>query len=368
MPATNATLLCHYRYDALDRLTAQGLTNAPPLQRFYCKSRLATEIQGALRQTLFQQGDWLLAQQTQQGIEHDTALLATDLQRSVLNTLKANHQAQPIAYAPYGHRQATNGWMSLMGFNGERPDPLTGHYLLGNGYRAFNPVLMRFNSPDSLSPFGKGGLNSYGYCFGDPINLTDPNGHMPIKPSGIVKPYKNLVFAPANFDNIDNWFETVFENTPKHMRPQFEKMTKNTTPTIKRTNSMRSISTKKHENFDFSDLIGYHGSEPRNTDSLHAGIDPKKFSRHLYYGEGFYSTPTYERTIHYGSKIFGVYTSNQKSLKEGRDYTFHRSPDAFSHGDYVELVIKAPAYDSIRIREIKNRGRVILPRPYEAPF
>ncbi|EGH35731.1 hypothetical protein PSYJA_44541, partial [Pseudomonas syringae pv. japonica str. M301072] len=39
---------------------------------------------------------------------------------------------------------------------------MTGHYLLGNGYRAFNPVLMRFNSPDSLSPFGEGGVNAYG--------------------------------------------------------------------------------------------------------------------------------------------------------------------------------------------------------------
>jgi len=180
MPATRATLLCQYRYDALDRLTGQGLTDAPPLQRFYCKSRLATEIQGALRQTLFQHGDWLLAQQQQQGVEHATTLLAIDQHRSVLNTLKANHQAQPIAYAPYGHRQATNGWMSLMGFNGERPDPLTGHYLLGNGYRAFNPVLMRFNSPDSLSPFGKGGLNSYAYCAGDPVNFSDPSGHHPL--------------------------------------------------------------------------------------------------------------------------------------------------------------------------------------------
>ena len=182
MPAMRATLLCHYRYDALDRLIGQGLTDAPPLQRFYCKNRLATEIQGALQQSIFQHGDWLLAQQQQQGSEHDTALLATDQQRSVLNTLNANQQAQPIAYAPYGHRHATNGWMSLMGFNGERPDPLTGHYLLGNGYRAFNPVLMRFNSPDSLSPFGKGGLNSYAYCAGDPVNFSDPTGHFnPVK-------------------------------------------------------------------------------------------------------------------------------------------------------------------------------------------
>jgi hypothetical protein len=36
---------------------------------------------------------------------------------------------------------------------------------------------MRFNSPDSLSPFGNGGLNSYAYCAGDPTNKSDPTGH-----------------------------------------------------------------------------------------------------------------------------------------------------------------------------------------------
>lgn len=66
------------------------------------------------------------------------------------------------------------------GFNGELCDPLTGHYLLGNGYRAYNPVLMRFNSPDSLSPFGEGGVNAYGYCQGDPLNQADPSGRLPV--------------------------------------------------------------------------------------------------------------------------------------------------------------------------------------------
>jgi RHS repeat-associated protein len=53
-----------------------------------------------------------------------------------------------------------------------------GWYLLGNGYRAYNPRLMRFHSPDSWSPFGRGGLNPYMYCVGDPVNNSDPTGHI----------------------------------------------------------------------------------------------------------------------------------------------------------------------------------------------
>jgi RHS repeat-associated protein len=54
------------------------------------------------------------------------------------------------------------------------------HYALGNGYRIYNPLLMRFHKPDSMSPFGAGGLNAYTYCKGDPVNFEDPTGHMPI--------------------------------------------------------------------------------------------------------------------------------------------------------------------------------------------
>lgn len=86
---------------------------------------------------------------------------------------------------------------SVPGFNGERTDLLKDTYLLGNGYRAYNPRLMRFHCPDDWSPFGKGGLNSYVYCTGDPINLADPSGHMSWQGiTGIVTGVIGLALVP----------------------------------------------------------------------------------------------------------------------------------------------------------------------------
>ncbi|MGE8153597.1 RHS repeat-associated core domain-containing protein [Pseudomonas vancouverensis] len=178
MPSNRETLLCRYHYDPLDRLADCTLSAQASAQRFYLKDRLATEIQGAVRYSLMQHDDQLLAQQQRQSSATETCLLATDQQRSVLNVLDAA-RPHPLAYSPYGHRRVENGLLSLLGFNGERPDPVTGWYLLGNGYRTFNPVLMRFNSPDSWSPFGEGGANAYAYCAGDPVNRKDPTGHIP---------------------------------------------------------------------------------------------------------------------------------------------------------------------------------------------
>jgi hypothetical protein len=72
-------------------------------------------------------------QREDEGDSLDTMLLATDQQRSALHTLKANPPHHPIAYSPYGHCPSENGLLSLLGFNGERPDPVTGCYLLRNG-------------------------------------------------------------------------------------------------------------------------------------------------------------------------------------------------------------------------------------------
>jgi RHS repeat-associated protein len=84
----------------------------------------------------------------------------------------------------------------LLGFNGALFEQRLECYLLGNGYRAYMPTLMRFNGPDSLSPFGRGGLNAYAYCSGDPVNRTDPSGHMPKGPWHL--PIKRSRAALAN--------------------------------------------------------------------------------------------------------------------------------------------------------------------------
>ena len=164
-----------YRYDPLDRLIANQVDTTPSVQHFYNRERLSTRLQGDQGQSVFHYQNQLLATADTTGKQ----LLVTNLQRSVLHTLSAGG-SHASGYGPYGYPSVQHGQQSLLGFNGELRDPVTGHYLLGNGHRAFNPVLMRFNSPDRLSPFGAGGINAYAYCKGDPVNRVDPSGRLPL--------------------------------------------------------------------------------------------------------------------------------------------------------------------------------------------
>ncbi|WP_207267511.1 RHS repeat-associated core domain-containing protein [Pseudomonas sp. GW101-3H06] len=105
-----------------------------------------------------------------------TILLATDHSGSVLNAVDTTKN-NSIAYTPYGDSPTDGGQQSQLRFNGVFLESTTGCYLLGNGYRMYNPRLMRFLSPDGWSPFRAGWLNAYAYCGGDPRNRYDSDGH-----------------------------------------------------------------------------------------------------------------------------------------------------------------------------------------------
>jgi len=110
-----------------------------------------------------------------------TVLLATDNRNSVIAEV-VDGKTNQMVYSAFGYLSAEQEVTTRLGFNGELREAQSCWYLLGNGYRAYNPRLMRFHSPDSWSPFGRGGLNPYMYCVGDPVNRSDPTGHSPLFP------------------------------------------------------------------------------------------------------------------------------------------------------------------------------------------
>ncbi|MFG0321600.1 RHS repeat-associated core domain-containing protein [Pseudomonas sp. zjy_13] len=117
-----------------------------------------------------------------------TCLLDIDQQQSGLGA----GYYEPRAYSPYGGMSAVS--VRGLAFSGQYLDLVTGSYPLGNGHRFYRPSLRRFISPDVLSPFGKGGLNAYAYCQGDPVNFADPSGRFP----AIIAPVRNLVTGVIN--------------------------------------------------------------------------------------------------------------------------------------------------------------------------
>ncbi|EJN18529.1 hypothetical protein PMI35_06107 [Pseudomonas sp. GM78] len=88
MPVEHEKIKCRYLYDPLSRLVGYAPVLDELLQRFYCKNRLVTEIQGQVRRSIVQQGEQLLAQQLRKDGKVETTLLGSDLQRSILQALK----------------------------------------------------------------------------------------------------------------------------------------------------------------------------------------------------------------------------------------------------------------------------------------
>ena len=368
MQPNRETLLCHYHYDPLDQLTASSPAKQANIQRFYLKDRLATEIQGTTQRSIFQHDDQLVAQQQRQNGNVETRLLATDQKRSVLNSLDSN-RPHPLAFPPYGHCAPQYGLLSLLSFNGEQSDPITGHYLLGKGYRAFNPVLMRFNSPDSWSPFGEGGLNAYAYCIGDPVNRLDPSGHASYW--SLIANNLSKAIKTAKKSNISH--SATFSSGP-FKSSNFSKSAVN-------INSEKIIQPLSETNWDF---IGYHGSTTDSASSLLAGLDSRHMNSAsgLSSGKGFYVSPTLQTAIDFSEvaasyiengkpQIFEVHVKHFTSMRPGVQYRFATMGEGGLRPrklNEMEILLREPIYKAVSIRTTGKSKKTILPRGSEAPF
>jgi RHS repeat-associated protein len=98
----------------------------------------------------------------------------TDRLGSVLATTDATGAVKSqFGYTPFGEQAASGESVAgAPGFTGRTASAATG--LQYNRDRYYNPTLGRFISQD---PIGQnGGLNTYAYAGGDPVNVTDPSG------------------------------------------------------------------------------------------------------------------------------------------------------------------------------------------------
>ena len=104
-----------------------------------------------------------------------TQIVWGDKQASVFGTVTLKG-SRSFRYSAYGCRSGAVGFSGVVGYSGYLYDALAANYILGNGYRSYSPGMMRFLSPDSMSPFGRGGRNAYAYCAGNPVGRIDPDG------------------------------------------------------------------------------------------------------------------------------------------------------------------------------------------------
>lgn len=161
-----------WRYDGLNRLAEQQTDETSGL--FYQGNVLVSEL-------AYQSGRFtrrITHSQTCFAVQSDQGLTLTggDQNGSLLwSRMVGKTDGEMSAWSVSGEGRVAG---LLPGFNGQRQDPVSGLYHLGNGYRDYIPELMCFTAPDNLSPFGGGGINPYAYCAGDPVNFTDPSGHM----------------------------------------------------------------------------------------------------------------------------------------------------------------------------------------------
>ncbi|WP_085588457.1 RHS repeat-associated core domain-containing protein [Pseudomonas sp. B14(2017)] len=223
-------------------------------------------------------------------------------------TLEGAPQSRAFAYTPYGYLFESS---ALLGFNGERADPITGYYLLGNGRRAFNPILMRFNSPDSMSPFGLGEVNSYSYCLHDPLNYQDPSGNSRVGRfvSGL---YGRVVGRKQRPDIRREIFPAIHASVTPLLKASIKPFGRKSGPgKLHLKKEMEMLLVSESVDVEGYDFLGYHGSSKIHKQSLMNGLDINKNTVRMY-GPGFYISPNLDVAerfawIYERGYVYGVY-------------------------------------------------------------
>jgi RHS repeat-associated protein len=166
-----------YAYDAHNRTCRQTVDGqGEPTYFYYQANALVNLVQGSQSSRMLRSPAGCTSQYVGQG--DAVWLTGSDSQDSALAANQGG-SVETYAYSAYGEAPPASGGSTLLGYTGQYRDPVLPGYQLGNGYRTYLPGLMRFAQPDSpgYSPFGKGGINAYAYCGGDPLNHSDPGGH-----------------------------------------------------------------------------------------------------------------------------------------------------------------------------------------------
>ncbi|MGE6821948.1 RHS repeat-associated core domain-containing protein [Pseudomonas soli] len=237
-------------------------------------------------------------------------LLVSDQQRSVFFGVNEIPPSRNLPYLPYGFLSASD---NALGFNGERLESPGGNYFLGNGYRVFNPILMRLNSPDSMSPFAAGGVNSYAYCLGDPVNRRDPSGNISV-----------LKSLRQSFRR-DSQTSSSQRNLPASIKIE----TFDVVNTYSRTYTTGKFPMNIVENPrnipEGYQLIGLHGTKSKYVESLESGLDIS-FSKGGLAGRGLYITQYAELANNFtgydgSGSILGVYVKDFSRWVEGKHYS-----------------------------------------------
>ncbi|WP_421091180.1 RHS repeat domain-containing protein [Pseudochrobactrum sp. MP213Fo] len=176
---TNNTTSTNYIYDAINRLRTQSTGQVD--NKLYYRNGVLQAVEQYTDGMPTKTYGWMrTAAGAMASFSSDTSVppkfLITNKHSTILAATDGSQKIQCRQYTAFGDTQF-EGEDPALGFNGELFNPAIQSYQLGSGYRAYSPGLMQFTAPDSWSPFGKGGINPYAYCNGDPVNKIDPSGH-----------------------------------------------------------------------------------------------------------------------------------------------------------------------------------------------